>query len=133
MMVFAAIALIGAGCVPVTPSAPTSPQEAPERTAAAPDPYDGWGEIQPGGVVSLRIPPGCEGDPGAGNIYVICPTADEPRPDPVMHTSSDGVIVNIGHWEGENGPTDWEPYEKVVESLRVRPGLDHDVTINIAH
>lgn len=128
------LAGLGAGCAPA-PIAPVpadvTPQPAaiPPAPEAAPpvDPYEGWGTIQPGGVVSLRIPPGCHGDPGAGNIYVICPTPGNDTPTPDMHVSSDGMQVNIRRWED----MEWEHWDKVVASLRVLAPLDREVQINI--
>ena len=133
---FALVLLIGlgAGCTPapiapvpadVTPQ-PAAPAPTPE-TAPPADPYEGWGTIQPGGVVSLRIPPGCHGDPGAGNVYVVCPTPGNDTPTPDMHVSSDGMQVNIRRWED----MDWEYWDKVVASLRVLAPLDREVQINI--
>lgn len=128
---FAALVLLvglGAGCVsaPVSGQLPVAPAPEPE-TAPPVDPYEGWGTIQPGGVVSLRIPPGCHGDPGAGNIYVVCPTPGNDTPTPDMHVSSDGMQVNIRRWED----MDWEHWDKVVASLRVLAPLDREVQINI--
>ena len=125
---------LGAGCVPASvepvrfssspePAPAVAPQPAPEPE----DPYAGWGTIQPGGVISMRIPPGCKGDPGAGNIYVVCPTPGNDTPTPDMHVSSDGLQVNIRRWEG----MEWEHWDKVIASIRVLAPLDRDVQINI--
>ena len=130
---------LGAGCAPAPIAqapAVVAPQPAPAPAptpAAEPqpvpsvDPYEGWGTIEPGGVVSLRIPPGCHGDPGAGNIYVVCPTPGNDTPTPDMHVSSDGMQVNIRRWEDMA----WEHWDKVVASLRVLAPLGRDVQINI--
>jgi hypothetical protein len=126
-----ALLLLGAGCAasaPVVPSAQTNPApvvQVPAVTTA--DPYEGWGTLMPGGVVSLRIPPGCHGDPGAGNIYVVCPTPGNDTPTPDMHLSSDGIQVNISRWEGQ----DWDQWDKVVASLKVLVPLTHKIQINI--
>lgn len=128
--IMAVLALTGAGCVRDRAEGTTAgrPVSAPSS-----DTYEGWGEIRPGSVVSLRIPPGCHGDPGAGNIYVVCPTADDPEPDPVMHTSSDGITVNIGRWEGTDGPVAWDEYDKAVASLRVLRPMDRDIEIHVEY
>ncbi len=112
------LVLLGAGCATV-PAANVAPVQT--------DPYEGWGTIEPGSVVSLRIPPGCSGDPGAGSIYVICPTADNPQPTPEFVTSSDGIVVNIRTWEGQP-PADWD---KIIDSLRVLTPVDHDIEIHV--
>jgi hypothetical protein len=123
--------LLGAGCAaaaPVTPSEQTNSAPVVQVPAVTPvDPYEGWGTIMPGGVVSLRIPPGCYGDPGAGNIYVVCPTPGNDTPTPDMHLSSDGIQVNISRWENQ----DWDQWDKVVASLRVLVPLDRKIQINI--
>lgn len=117
-----ALLLIGGGCVPVT-----TPEPVEQAPVAVADPYEGWHEIQPGGVVSMRIPPNCQADPGAGNLYVVCPENEGDTPTPDMHISSDGIQVNIRRWEN----MEWDQWDKVIASLRVMPDLDRDVQISI--
>jgi hypothetical protein len=113
---------------PAPAPAPTpAPEPTPAPPAAAADPYEGWGTLTPGGVVSLRIPPGCHGDPGAGNIYVVCPTPGNDSPTPDMHISSDGIQVNIRRWEDQA----WEHWDEVIASMRVLTPLSHDIQINV--
>lgn len=116
--------LFGAGCVAV-PVEPSGEEPAP----VAVDPYEGWNTIEPGGVISLRIPPNCKGDPAAGNLYIVCPTLENENPPPDMHLSSDGIQVNIRRWEDQS----WDQWDKVIASLKVIQGLDRDIQINIQH
>lgn len=130
-----ALLAIGAGCNPrasapvarPVPVAPAPQQVPPQPVAQLADSYVGWGTIEPGGIVSLRIPPGCNADPGAGNIYVVCPTPGNDTPTPDMHISSDGIQVNIKRWED----MDWEHWDEVIASLRVLAPLGREVQINI--
>lgn len=102
-----------------------SPEVAPEGTTPPPaDTYEGWLAITSGGVVSMRIPPGCITDAGAGTMYVLCPEQGE---TPVMTVSSDGITVSIRRWE--EGV--WEYWDQVVASIEVVTPLAHDLTINI--
>lgn len=109
------------------PAPRSSVAPVPASAPQSADPYAGWNEIEPGGVVSLRIPPGCKGDPGAGNIYVVCPTPGNDTPTPDMHISSDGIQVNIKRWEDQA----WPEWNKVIASLKVLEPLDRDIQINI--
>lgn len=132
MLALSALLLTGVGCMPYaapkyTAPAPVAIAPAPQLESAAADPYEGWGEIQPGGIVSLRIPPGCYGDPGAGSIYVICPTAEQPEPIPEFVASSDGIQVNIRRWEG----LEVAHWDEIIASIRVLAPLDRAVQINI--
>ena len=144
ILLSAALLTLGAGCdalmgqqqpAPVAPtpvaqqpaSAPTPDQPDAMVPATSTDPYDGWGTITPGGVVSLRIPPGCTSDAAAGSIYVACPTPGNDTPPPDMQVSSDGIQVNIKRWEKQ----DWDQWDKVVDSLKVMEPLDHDIQINV--
>lgn len=123
--------LIGAGCVPMTSSKVAAPMPAavapaPQPEPSAVDPYEGWGEIQPGGVVSLRIPPNCKVDPGAGSTYVTCQREwEDPLPEFVV--SSDGVQVNIRRWEG----LEVAHWDEIIASLRVLTPLRSEVQITI--
>ena len=146
---------MGAGCIeysstlppaapPPPPATGTTPPPAPPEPAPAPaptpaptpappsasaDPYEGWGTLTPGGVITLRIPPGCHGDPGAGNIYVVCPTPGNDTPTPDMHISSDGIQVNIRRWEDQA----WDQWDMVINSIRVLTPMSHDIQINVQH
>lgn len=123
--------MAGVGCAPLaTAPANTAATNQPVVVAPQPastDPYEGWGTLEPGGVLSLRIPPGCHGDPGAGNIYVVCPTPGNDTPIPDMHISSDGQQVNIRRWEG----LEWDQWDKVIASIKILAPLGRDVQINI--
>ena len=109
---FVAVILLGAGC---SVAAPATPSEG--------DAYEGWGTIQPGGVISLRIPPGCTGDPGAGSIFVICEGGDIPE----FVASSDGMQVNIRRWED----MEVKEWDKILASMRLLTPLNRAVQINI--
>lgn len=119
--------MLGAGCASQTAPLP-EPQHPPPPTETT-DPYEGWGTLTPGGVVSLRIPSGCNSDPGAGSIYIVCPTPGNDMPTPDMHISSDGTQVNIRRWEDQ----EWEHWDNVIQSLEVLVPLSHDIQINIQH
>lgn len=93
----------------------------------ASDPYEGWGEIRPGGVVSLRIPPGCHESAGAGSIYVYCGDQED-QPLPEFVTSSDGMQVNIGRWED----LEVREWDKILSSMKLLMPLNRAVQINIA-
>jgi hypothetical protein len=127
------VLIVGAGCAPTTTiiqpvqPAPIAVAPTPAPVIPAEDPYEGWGTIMPGGVISLRIPPGCMGDPGAGSTYIVCPTPTDDTPTPGMRVSSDGIQVNIRRWED----LEWEHWDKVVASLKVLAPLDRDIQINI--
>ena len=123
ILTFAAVVLIGAGCVASYPT--TSDTESTDTESS--DPYAGWHEIQAGGVVSFMIPPGCQGDPGAGSNYIVCPTDDNPTPTPEMVISSDGIVVHVRRWEGMESPY----WNQVVASMRVLTPVTRDITINI--
>lgn len=100
-------------------------QEAPEAVPVA-DPYEGWGEIRPGGVISLRIPPGCKGDPGAGSTYVYCgDLEDQPLPEFVV--SSDGIQVNVRRYED----LEVREWDKILSSMKLLMPLNRAVQINI--
>jgi len=119
----ASVALVGAGCVAQAPA--TSDTESADVETS--DPYAGWQEIQAGGVVSFLIPPGCQGDPGAGSNYIVCPTEDNPTPTPEMVISSDGITVNVRRWEGMESPY----WDQVIASMHVMTPVNRDITINI--
>jgi hypothetical protein len=121
-----ALLFIGAGCMPVV--APESPEaQVPVVPAPVADAYEGWGTVTPGGVVTLRIPPGCTTDSGAGSTYIVCPTPGNDTPTPDMRISSDGQLVHIQRWENQK----WEQWDKVIASLKVLAPLDREVTIQI--
>ena len=117
LLPFLAIALIGAGCTNVTVNNPPPPADA----------YAGWKELQSGGIVSFKIPPNCSGDPGAGSIYIVCPTPDNDSPTPEMVIASDGETVLVHRWEDLETPI----WDKVVGSLRVITPLTHPIKIEI--
>ena len=91
------------------------------------DPYEGWSTVTPGGVVSLRIPPGCIGDPGAGNLYIACQEPGDDTPTSRMHISSDGIQVNIRRGED----TAWDQWDTVIQSLEIVTPLNRDIQVNI--
>lgn len=111
LLVLALVAGIGIGWGIFSLTSETSNDRKTEIT----DPYAAWTTIYPGNVISLKIPPGCVGDPGAGSIYVVCATPDGSDPLPSMVTSSDGVIVNIRRYEGAA----WKDWDKVIASIAI--------------
>ncbi len=86
-----------------------------------------WKTVTIGGVVTFEIPSECTLDPGAGNAYLICPTAENPTPTPEMNFSSDGITVNVHRWEGLDTPY----WEHVVGSMKVVQPMERDITINV--
>lgn len=88
---------------------------------------ESWQTVTIGGIVSFEIPSTCTLDPGAGNAYLICPTAENPQPTPEMNFSSDGITVNVHRWEGLETPY----WDHIVASMKVVQPMTHDITINV--
>lgn len=86
-----------------------------------------WQTVTIGSIVSFEIPKACQLDAGAGNAYLICPTAENPQPTPEMNFSSDGITVNVHRWEKIESPY----WDHVVASMRVVQPMTHDITINV--
>ncbi len=90
------------------------------------DEYADWVTLQPGGVISMQIPPTCHGDPGAGTTYIVCETNDGSDPLPSMVVSSDGIQVNVKRYED----SEWEFWDEVISTIRVLK-VDRDITVSI--
>ena len=86
-----------------------------------------WQTVTIGGVVSFEIPKACKLDPGAGNAYLICPTAENDQPTPEMNFSSDGVTVNVHRWEGLESPY----WDHIIASMKIIQPMSRDITINV--
>lgn len=86
-----------------------------------------WQTVTIGGVVNFEIPSTCTLDPGAGNAYLICPTANNDQPTPEMNFSSDGITVNVHRWEDLVSPY----WDHIVASMKVVQPMERDITINI--
>ena len=86
-----------------------------------------WQTVEISGVITVEIPVACSIDPGAGNHYVVCPTAENPTPTPELNISSDGTTVNVRRWEGLDTPY----WEHVVASMNVVQPMERAITINI--
>lgn len=125
---FFALSFLGAGCVPISSTTDSAAgQPAVGDQAVQDDPYAGWNEIRPGDVISIRIPSDCVGDPGAGNIWVTCGADRWNEIKTVMHTSSDGLTVNVNR----GAIADWSEWDKAIASIRVLAPLGRDVRIEI--
>ena len=88
---------------------------------------ESWQTVTIGGIVSFEIPKTCTLDPGAGNAYLICPTAGNDQPTPEMNFSSDGITVNVHRWENLESPY----WDHIVASMKVIQPMTHDITINV--
>ncbi len=86
-----------------------------------------WQTVTIGSIVSFEIPKACQLDAGAGNAYLICPTAENDQPTPEMNFSSDGITVNVHRWEKIESPY----WDHIVASMKVIQPLTHDITINV--
>lgn len=96
-------------------------------TVASSDDTVSWQTVTIGGIVTFEIPKDCSLDSGAGNAYLICPTADNSQPTPEMKFSSDGITVNIRRWENLESPY----WDHIVGSLKIVQPMTHDITINV--
>ena len=86
-----------------------------------------WQTVDISGVITVEIPSMCTIDPGAGNHYVVCATAENPTPTPEMNLSSDGMTMNIKRWENLDSPY----WDHVIGSIHVVQPMTHNVTITI--
>ncbi|MFA6018061.1 MAG: hypothetical protein WCT28_03440 [Patescibacteria group bacterium] len=86
-----------------------------------------WQTVTIGNIVTFEIPSTCQLDPGAGNAYLICPTAENAQPTPEMNFSSDGITVNVHRWEGLETPY----WDHIVASMKVVQPMTHNITINV--
>ncbi|GEM_PF-5812073 len=90
------------------------------------DPYDGWLTVSAGEIISLRLPPNCATDSGAGSMYVACGDTDQTRVH-TMTMSSDGQILHIRRGAYKN----WPAWDAVMGSMRIKSPLNRSVTISL--
>lgn len=96
-------------------------------TVASSDDTVSWQTVTIGGIVTFEIPKDCSLDSGAGNAYLVCPTADNSQPTPEMKFSSDGTTVNVRRWENLESPY----WSHIIGSLKIVQPMTHDITINV--
>ena len=107
--------------------APAIEPTSPAAPSPSTDLYQNWTTISPGGVVDLKIPPGCKTEGAAGSNYISCPTKDTPAPLPVMVISSDGMQVNIRRYQNHS----WEYWDRVISTLLIKTPLNRAIQISI--
>jgi hypothetical protein len=151
LAISALLLLTGAGCVSQnTKNTPTSPVACTMEAKQCPDgsyvgrtgpkcefsacpnaiqtqTYKDWKTIRVGEIVSFLIPPNCSGDPGAGSVYINCPTAGDNSPTPEFVFSSDGIQVNVRRWENKQSPY----WNDMLASMKIIQPLNRTIQINI--